>query len=227
METVAKQIQNKILTAVETIRELPSQVAADNKPHIKDLIALGFTSCSDVVEHSTVTEALSNLEKETDFKNWLNGLLINPEYKVVTYGNLMRIIEKYHLFIAHSSNYLKEIPKFAAEKVIKHSKLKRSKGLDCNLFNWGDYRYNHERSKPTYFICAPIADFKPPICAIGRELCYDDSCKKESFRFKWPSMDPIIVSPLISKEHGVLLLDIVAAWDREASDPEIVNELQN
>lgn len=221
METLAKKIHNKVYASAESFCEVVTQdEQKQDFETTQSLRRLGFGSFQGAREMEKYQISTIKRSEASDFAKWFNKLLLNPDYKIITYGNLMNVLGKYDLYLGNSDQYLKEIPEFAAKKILQHSSLLRSNGWNKNLF------FGHYTSSPSYFVCAGFTDFHKPVCTIGRELCYDEECKKQPFKLMFPHLDPIIVSPLVYR-HKIVALDIVTAWDRESLDPEVVNEIQN
>lgn len=217
------------------------------------LASLGFTS----TESAKYTNKVKNKNRKIERENIEKDKLIKaikyfqlkyPQYKFITEESVKRICEKYNLVYATVDKYtgtvpdknLEEIANFLIKpedalylctrknpfssngsasiatyeeykKGINEEKLKKLSDIDrFNLTCNPHYYY----SKAAFEIVAPLSDFNLK----GYEV-------KDFKVSKIEIPDPIVLQPVCFEQKKYYL--VVTAWGDEASDPSVVNEINN
>ena len=236
METIATQIQNKLINELISCQEIEvfsSPLTNEQINIYSRLQEFGGENVQNVKEVLLATTNKRSLEDINAFKQKLNKLQLDPRWKIITYGSLMKVLKEHNLVMGPLSNYIKEIPQLNAKMMIKYSETKRSDfflGNYSTMFQFNENYWGSKNDKNLFFVCASIDNFKTNNrYQFGQELLYSTELKKPKFEFKAIEFnpDPIIVSPLIFECNNkkVLLVDVVTSWDREAG--LIVNEIGN
>jgi hypothetical protein len=236
----------KIMKSTETQK----QELIDKTAKLKEL---GFTNTKECKEADDEIERLGKIERENNTKqemiDAINYFSVKyPLYKFITEESVKKICKKYNLVYGQVSNYIGTVP----DKNIKQmQEFKINKDDECyfkvdyrrdswnnetkimserfmNLDSYKKYKENMynaimsissrgwtDTGKCPLEIAAPIKDFN----TTNMEL--EDYKLKEKVQIP----DPVVLQPIFyeGKKHYL----IVTAWGDEASDPLVVNEINN
>ena len=162
-----------------------------------------------------------------------------PFHKFISYSQVLKILEKYNLYLGHSSIYKGVIP----EKNIHEIKLFPIDRLPNFLIpninikeplcvaesTTNNFNIVDRRSKPAinFYICAPETNFiLNNILKIGHELVKDGEFNQKSFKElrkikKLAPKDPIVLVP-VKTTLDMLGFMIVTKWGLEANDTSLV-----
>ncbi len=254
---LVEQIHNEFNSSGDRLlaeaKEIIAGIRIDNEAKANALKKLGFSNTREVIDADTVT----SIKKEKEnIANALEELSQNfPLYKFITKDMAMQICEKYNLVLGDVNQYtgfvpeknVKKIEKFfekdnelnvqyyisypslwiGGEYVVSFSKEQydRQEAFDKELRQSTDLNYlkaNRNRLSGSskirkgtvrLTIAAPLKDMK----AEGYKL------SGRIFTKEIP--DPVVLAPI--KKNGVDLFCIVTAWGDEASDPIVVNSIEN
>lgn len=170
----------------------------------------------------------------------LTSIHLAYPHKLIHYGQMIHLLEKYNLFVAPSEFYKEHLPPANAlevENFVNGPNVKAHWGgtlkhvpLCAQIFG---ERSRHEDFAHQLFTCAPISYFnRKGLNKLGREL-YQEQNPKFALS-KTPNKptppDPIVLAPIAMKsELGKRLRPffVVTAFGPEAKDPEVVNEKMN
>jgi len=203
----------------------------------KRLEALGFTNAKTVADSNKEQKRLDGLEAENKAKQLLVDAIEYftnkyPLYRFITMDSINRICDKYGLKHGEIYLYEGEVPdKNLAE--IENAKIDendrvysaRSEFSSAKVFmskkESGDYRDSDNRFLSYYgwgtlgfIIAAPRKDFRASAQVEGNEITERPA-----------PLDPIVMMPVIFQRKVFYL--IISAWGDEASDPEVVNMINN
>lgn len=260
METVAKRIHTEFLESFENseknliqkINELEkTNRDTSNFQTFEELSSLGFSNSQTIVKATNVTSDkrkmtydLQNLQK---LQIQINEVKMKYPYKIISYGQIINILEKYNLYISRSENYIDIMPEENAKQIVNYSNIFK------NMFNGArakdnlilgniadshkpicaQYIYELNRQLFNYFVCAPHEMFKKANdrFIVGREIFYNPNML---IKYKHvPTtvvLDPIVLHPIwidnpIAKM--LKLFHVVTAWGPEAKEPAIFNQQMN
>lgn len=274
MKNIVKQIHNEFDTAVEKLFIYAEKSAEESKKiKVKEqqkdfkkkailMKDLGFNNAKEVKEFEKEESKTENIRsKKENLSNLSKNLIkeINkykikfPGYKIITYSQVMKICEKYNLYMGKSDLYTGEIPDKNLEDIVKFDKIKNKISdkyafLDqnpyplCeiqNLIEKDEYKFTHKYNvnygygtpniftELSYHICAPANDFETKNCVkVGNEIF--KSNMKNKFKLKKIELkDPIVLFPIPLKSLKEIGFLIITAWGDEAKDELIFNEKNN
>lgn len=251
--TVIEKIHNEFDTAVdkllsysEEIKLNAESIAFDNFKNeeiTSKLSELGFNNAKEVKDYSKIK---SKNEQSFSEKTKLNSKSkriiefiedfkqIAPLNKVILYSQVIQICEKYNLILGPANLFKGEIPlknqhdiiNFPLQSINNHNLYKEYK-LSETIYQ-GPLCSQNRTTK--FYMCAPKNEFNlKNTTFIGNEI-YEDKNSKIKFKLEMPKpkpKDPIVLYPIFSRYLDQVAFIIVTAWRKEASDPLIVNEINN
>jgi hypothetical protein len=159
-----------------------------------------------------------------------------PEYRLIGLNALLRLCEKYGLYIGHSALYTHGIPEKNLAEIEKHRNTKfPSSEFSPYLSGYTSvssivaamgYKKTAHSTPQEYFVIAPRSYFQKDATCIGRTL---ESIPKPKFNLNFgvrpfPTPDPIVVTPINTSKTGVLF-QIATAWGKEADDTEVTTKV--
>lgn len=237
--TVVQQIHNEFNTAGDRLLEEAKKIIANtqiqNEEKSQILKNFGFTSTPEAVEYDKV----SNEKQQSEIlANTLQELTVSyPRYKFITKKVAIKICEKYNLVLGDVSQFkgfvpdknLRQIEEFYRESnelntqytmsyymgmMTKEISKKEFDALSKRNRKDYDSGYYLMEDKRPLKIAAPLKDMN----AKGYKL------KGNIFERETPP-DPVVLAPI--NRAGIELFCIVTAWGDEASDPMVVNQINN
>ena len=256
--TTIEEIHNEFDGAVETLLEISNErqriaesleVPKEEKEHLDGLFLkeMGFGKsvlAKKVEEFNSVTSDLKNQKRKgVEISNSINDLVsryqdIFPHHKFILYSQVIKICEKYNLYLAPAGYYKGDIPsknieemknfpydRATDEKLIPS--LSEDKPVCEQIFdNSGSFGYGGVKN----YICAPLNEFDMSgNTQVEREIygkSRRDNVKMGEFKMiKRPKpmpKDPIILLPVKAKELNELGFIVVTKWGLEASDPGLI-----
>ena len=160
-----------------------------------------------------------------------------PFHKFILYSQVIKICEKYNLYLAPAKFFQGEIPAKNIEEMknFPWDNLKDQKfGLSNSepVFNQiNTTKYNSISN----YICAPLNDFnKERATTVGREIFEKPQIEKEiglrTFKYERPikqPKDPIILVPVTVSPLDEIGFIVVTKWGIEANDTELQVGLNN
>jgi len=249
---VVHEIHNEVYSASDKLLKWAQGILnADvkmNKEKAERLSKLGFTNTPEVLTAENHNKNVDAAKTKSDIVNYYKTKY--PLYKIIDEDAIKRVCGKYGLYIGEIGLFTGFVPESKLDEIEKF----QIKDEDCayteSNLAWGgsmhrtfkdyqDHLYEIEDLKSRevlidiegrqieqirisgyfhrYFsktplqIMAPVKDMKISEShrIVGHKIVVKD--------------DPIVLAPL--KEEGFYM--IVTAWGDEASDPEIVNEINN
>jgi len=240
--------EHQLIATINKLQSTDRDVS--NYESYVELSNLGFRASSTVKKaretvnnKSQLTTDLVNLQALT-LK--LEELKLKYPYKIISYGQIMTILEKYNLFMGRSEAFTGIIPVENAKHINNYSKSFPQKNhYNSQIEVLGGIK---ETTKPVcvqeiqesrgfhFFICALFEMFekKKDQFVVGREIFYDPSLVASleyvPTKLDFKVEDPIVLHPIyidnqIAKD--LKLFHVVSAWGPEAKEPEIFNEILN
>lgn len=242
MPTVAEIHQN-FFTEVDRLLEEARifRTVEINNPTVfekgKRLANLGFTNAKSVQESKDEQARLDKLQQENVEKKRLADAISYfsnkyPLYRFITMDSINRICDKYGLKWGEVYLYEGEVPdKNLAE--IENAKIDEtdiaysanSEYSNSKVFmsakdykNYREASSNYHRyygfNELGFIIAAPRKDFRA------------DTAERDNQIIEKPApLDPIVMKPVMFQNKVYYL--IISAWGDEASDPEVVNMINN
>lgn len=219
------------------------------------IVSSDFTQLEKHFQNSTTIKVITNnrilksttsskIEEIKKFKRKLDEIGVKYPYKIISYGQIVEILNKYDLYIGSSSKYIEDIPKsnmeqlkYYLEKIDKEVCLCYGEKLpissqDGQEISKNRYSNYNEYHNPTLYICAPNTAFdKKNRTVIGREFIYDTFLKPKFKMLANPIIkDPIVLNPLnIEGEiaKSLKLFHVVTAWGPESMEGNVFNQQMN
>lgn len=205
-----------------------------------------FEKSSTVVNLSQISTKERNITREistvNDLMAKLNDIRLKFPHKIISYSQIIKILEKYDLYIANSSFYTDILPEENAKHILNYKKSSEGKAITGHYLssaplcsqrvNLNRKPFHNSNTTPQFYVCAPIKMFsKKNRFVIGKELFYNEKmAAKFTYVKPTPMDDPIILSPLFLDNaiaDDLKLFHIVTAWGPEAKDPLVFNQIQN
>lgn len=252
IEQIHKEFNNAGDRLLKEAKEIIAGITIENEAKATRLNNLGFSSSKEVAKAETARK--EKREKEEFAKAMEYFIIKYPKYKFITHDVAIKICEKYNLFIGHVRQYkgfvpeknLKEIEEFFAqknelsygyfdnswstEKEVDKSDFDRQEDriiMSSSIANQNPssllYQYNprsydsNRRSirerKRDMKIAAPIKD-------MGTE-----GYKTKGRILEREVPDPVVLVPIT--KNNLQFYCIVTAWGDEASDENVINEINN
>ena len=211
-----------------------------NMPKYKRLKELGFTAAKEVVEAETI---LSERKMHEDLVNLVQHYRMRyPFNKFITLEKLQEICKKYGLIYGPVSRYTGFIPEAKLSEMEKFKFKKEDAPLEFQFgWSWYDeeelkkpwnsfpgskylddqdkYDESLNAGKPMNNYCR-YRDSELLICAPLKDMKVDAWERISNYQIV-PVPDPVVLKEV---KGGFL---IVTAWGDEASDPNVVNEINN
>jgi len=223
-----------------------------NNPTIKTIdysdLSVNFRNSSTIVKLVSIKSDKSSLNREisktSDLISKLNNIRLKYPYKIISYSQIITILEKYDLYIAPSENYTDILPEDNAKHLLNYKRSVSDKNINGNFDskypicsqkiknNLSGLSHNRYDVPLQFYVCAPIKMFSTiNRFIIGKELFYNSSLAPK-FTYVKPTKieDPIILSPLFLDNeiaNDLKLFHVVTAWGPEAKDPLVFNQLSN
>ena len=232
-QDIIREIHNEFDTSVERLLKQAKELAAGyNEEHYEQLTKLGFHSSKNVVGMWAARAAVSNAELALVYQQRY------PFNKFIIQDEVSKICEKYNLICGSVGDFTGSIPSKNIREMVNF----KLKDEDCQeipvkrysskmmhnsytteyheesntgirgYINKGSlYKVDDENKKSVFIpaplrICAPITDFNMRNKTVGKDYMIVD--------------DPIVLQPI---KGGYL---IVTKWGLEASDPLIINNIE-
>jgi len=242
--TIAQQVQKDLVKELLSScnLEVPEVEVVEADSIYLQLKGLGIGQAEQVRKAEAEMAKRNNINRLNVVNSTIKTLLSNPLYgKTITFAKLCKVLAKYNLHIGKASDYIKEIPIKNAKEILEYAKTKRTQYFYRSagtiplstllLDERAEYRSSGVEN---LYICGSLDNFRESKDrhTIGREIVYNSSLNAAGFRLEKgvPSPDPIVVNLILTGNNEVDklgLFDIVTAWDREAADPEILDEKKN
>lgn len=238
MKSIEQQIhddvysaQDSLLKEAEEILSKPSQYDGDAETRLNKLAELGFGRAEEVVKYKAEK---ASRESHAESKKLIDTYKQKyPLYRFITEEAVKVICDKYQLLLANAGDYIAEIPVKNQNEIINFSFFESDFRSPISAWGMMDivmpsfdfdpitgrmrsyYEPKKEKKKdPNKKISGKNLSIVAPAHKLnieGREI------EGHVLKIK----DPIVLQPVIG---GYL---IVTSWGLEASDPEVVNPIQN
>jgi len=239
---------DRLLEGTKVIKSTKTKYEALIKKS-EELKALGFTNTKECIEANKEIARLNEIKEYNKNNEELNKVILYfqqkyPLNKFITEDSVKKICEKYNLIYSTIDKYIGTVPDKNL-KEIQNFKLKEEdscylletftfgysgtiilKNKFCNFKQYKDYldrnndfRISNENMRERITICkleiaAPLKDFNTT-----------DS-KVKDFKLSTIEIpDPVVLQPVIYNNNKYYL--ILSAWGDEASDPLVINEINN
>lgn len=202
-------------------KQIINSIKILNEDKVKRLKRLGFTASKEVVEAEQVLSKRKISEEKLKEVTYYREHY--PLQKFITEDQIKEICRKYGLICHKSSAYTGFVPE-SKLKLMEAFELKEKDARYLWYGGWGnlptpgvykDYVKDEKRGNvqidTEFMIVAPAKDFN----ISSREMIQDFKVVAK------PVPDPVVLAPV---RGGYL---VVAAWGEEASDPIVVNDINN
>jgi hypothetical protein len=205
-------------------------IGFDNVPQAKKALDFSLSKNTLFVQKNHLSKKAEKIAKIVD-----NYSQTFPFNKFILYSQVIEILEKYNLFIGHSSLFKGEIP----EKNVKEIKsffnnYKDTKNLArintkkplCS----NDGCESYSGGYMNFFICAPKADFQTGknIFTLEKEIYKNDEFDIPSYtkaiamnKLAKQTKDPIVLLP-VRTDLNQLGFIVVTKWGLEAEDSRLI-----
>jgi hypothetical protein len=230
-DLVLEKCINSLIEKNESIPQVEYEGLYDN-----------FSSSSSVIKSEKIRSLKNGTKKQIDnlknLKNSLDDIRLKYPYKIISFAQIVRILEKYDLYIGNSRSYTDIIPQYNAKQISDYLNNIQNKGISVSLDssypissqNYPSYP-SYSNNKCSFYICAPHSMFETKDKNIvGREVFYDSSLTVKLKFVPAPIKDPIVLNPLFIDNplaKDLMLFHIVTAWGPEAKEPDVLNFLEN
>ncbi len=209
-----------------------------NIPQVEyDELFNNFSSSSTIIKLEKISSLKKNTNKEIDnlknLKNSLDDIRLKYPYKIISFAQIIKILDKYDLYIGNSKFYTDIIPEYNAKQISSY--LNNVKEKQISTYFESKYpissQYGNNYNTLSLYICAPHTMFeKKDKNVVGREIFYDSDLTVKLRLSPTPVKDPIVLNPLFIDNplaKDLVLFHVVTAWGPEAKEPDILNFLEN
>lgn len=238
-----EESEKALVAKIEQLRDTMKPEMSDS---INQLYSLGFSNSKSVVETKNkalgFNQSVSNLNKFKDLQTIVDNLRLKYPYKIISYGQIIRILEKYNLYISKSNNYIDAIPEANAKQILDYTKNVKSNIQSGHYTGVRPIAAQDVEKNSAYrtgyndnfYVCGLFDMFKQSDnrFVVGKEIFHDHELdvkfKYEAPKASWP--DPVVLQPLYTGNEigdSLKLFHIVTAWGPEASDPIILDHKNN
>lgn len=201
-DDVIEQIHSEFDTAHLALLEQAKKIIAGSDvktDKAERLLKVGFGKATDVRETEHEVKIKSLAEQTSRVVNYYS--MKYPLYKFITPDQAMTIAEKYNLVLGNVSDFIGFVPDKNLREIEKFKCDEADKDMDTGFMG---SRTNRVKGMQ---IVAPQKDF--------------DMTGKVVRNRRIEIKDPVVLQPV---KHGYL---VVTAWGDEASDPIVVNQINN
>jgi hypothetical protein len=247
---VVEDIHNEFNIAGENLlreaKDIIASIRIDNEGKVDALKSLGFLNTKEVIQ--TEVQRQNKVEKEA-IANALEYFSQNyPKYKFITMQMANKICEKYNLVMGDVSQYTGFVPQKNLTQIEDFFKIENELNVIYYKrylmpFSSSDKRMSKDAYDEENEHRKLMSDLDPKISSMYNTHSYigkknnelkiaatlkDMKSEGHSLNdriFTKEVPDPVILAPVWYKETE--LLCIVTAWGDEASDPIVVNEINN
>lgn len=218
--------ENELLSAISELQKKDRSI--EKYTVFNELSAIGFRNSKTVVKAKKLVDdrkqTSNNLSALKSLQKQLEEIKVRYPYNIITYSQIISILEKYNLYIGHSTEYKDILPTENGEEIIKYSNVVTSNSTARDFFYGPSYNtterspYIVGRLDKTLLICAQefveqkrnhSLHFNFYVCAphemfnqehrfiIGREMYYNPNYRKlKTVLKKSLALDPIILHPI-------------------------------
>jgi hypothetical protein len=198
---VIEQIHTEFETAHEVLLEQAKKIITGTDDKVEKASRLkkaGFDKATDVKENEHEVRIKTLAEQTAKIVDYYSRKY--PLFKFITPDQTMTIAEKYNLVLGNVSDFIGFVPDKNLKEIEKFKCDEKDKDVEYA-------RFSSVPSPCKLKIVAPEKDF--------------DMTGKEVRNRKVEIKDPIVLQPV---KYGYLIL---TAWGDEASDPIVVNQINN
>lgn len=213
--------QELLLTEANRVLSLKSNYDKEQHTRLSKLVKLGFGSAEQVKEFKTIEDNKEDVKKMKHTIEYFKREY--PLNKFIDMDSVKTICEKYGLLLTEASDYIADIPEKNQNEIIQFKVTRKDtrepnevgSGMRVRFNTYGYYDEDHQAEKiqgQSLLIVAP----EHKLNTHGKE--------REGHILK--IKDPIVLQPVggFLQTQGYL---IVSSWGFEASDPLIVNTINN
>lgn len=231
-----KALSLEEVAVAEIVMEKTDDVAAEK---VNRLLAIGFGNSKTTKEaqKKRILHRQADDQHAQELRQLEKLQASMPEYRLIGLNALLRLCEKYGLYIGHSSLYIHSIPEKNLAEIEKHRQTTFS-GKNYSPFlggyetisgivkSFGTLHHVGNNNPQEYFVIAPRSYFQKDATCIGRTLESVPRPKlKMNIGFRpFPTPDPIVVTPLCTSKVGVVF-QIATAWGKEADDSDVTTKV--
>lgn len=248
-QTIIEEIHESFYGEVDKLladAKIASSLGTDKQDLIdkcERLKALGFTNTKEVKEAQCEISRLDQLRRDNEQKKSLIEAINYfsfkyPHYKFITEKSVGAICEKYGLVYGKIDRYIGTVP----DKNLKHiedfrlneddecfvyAEYSSSRRIKHNYLTLTEFKQSKKKNEAAWLMHTQIVHEKCPleIAAPQADFNMTGYEVKNHQLSAIPVPDPIVLKPVIFNGEKHYL--IVTAWGLEASDPLVVNSINN
>lgn len=220
--TTAQQIHKEFRTSLDKstlrVKELPTLSKS-----LPILEKIGATKSKNYIAIMGQRQVQEGVAKHNDVINALLSIETKfPEYRIIDMHSVMALMEKYKLAMGYIGDYMEAIPDVNQQNIADYIAICKVNVANHNLTTIvGDPRnYSGE-----LLIVAPPNFFDKKLVHINGFMCRMER-PKLNFKIEYPDLtDPIVLNPLAVNSENRQYFHIVDAWDLEADDAAVSNNI--